>query len=708
MNINCFLLISALGFCTFWSSLTAQFVYFDASPENTKTVGGSPNFFFTNTQTSDDRWRERLGFGFDVLNNTGIYEKVAVVDADGVMLTTLMSGLNPGQEYAVYVLFLSDTSNNWRVHAGLDSATLTEFRPNSPANRITNLGQTSVLGSNRTQYMGFLGNTTTDSKGEINVFIDDTNATSGTGRSWYEGLAAGAPIPPVVPPGTIEVSPEGAWTWFNDERSIWHGGYLFVGYVANDGRYGVTRYDPASQTSSHMIVSTNTSQGKDDHNNPSLIALPNGNILAVYAGHGVESSFWYRESNVNFPSQNSDWGPEQTQVVPDRNTYSNTHHLSSEPNRIFNFHRSINFNPTLTISDDLGATWNSSIQLISTGGGGIRPYPKYYSNKTDRIDLIYTNGHPRNSRNSVYHLFYEGGNFCQTDGTVVKSLSNLPLQHDSGERGSVVYPYSASPWGPGEGPDDYIPSGRAWTWDICYQENGEPVCVFQVQRDNVTGSGWNHDRIYYYYARWTGSEWERRFIAQGGRGIYSSERDYGGGMTIDPENPHVVYISTNAADPFAIADLDNVPLQINERYELYRGVTGDGGETFEWEQLTFNSPSDHLRPIVTSGHGYDRHVLWFEGTYNHFSNYETRILVSSTSAPLFLEGSGFDSSGNFYLDVMGGTEGRMVTSTADLQLPFTEVPNVTATNNADGEVNRFLIPPSSQNSTANFFRVEEN
>ena len=124
------------------------------------------------------------------------------------------------------------------------------------------------------------------------------------------------------------------------------------------------------------------------------------------------------------------------------------------------------------------------------------------------------------------------------------------------------------------------------------------MCVFQVQKDNVTGTGWNHDRIYYYYARWTGTKWQRRFIAHAGRPLYSAEDEYGGGMCIDPEDPRVVYVSTNAANPFATSNIDDVPLRGNERYEIFRGFTDDGGLTFSWTQITNNSSADNLRPIV--------------------------------------------------------------------------------------------------------------
>lgn len=538
---------------------------------------------------------------------------------------------------------------------------------------------------NRTLRQAPLGKFTADTTGTLTVFIDDVAGSGEGNRIWYDGIGHKPALPldpaadedrdglnnaaealagtepylpdtdgdtysdsievaegsdpldpnsiPPLPGNAVEIAPDGAWTWFNDERAIVHQGSVFAGYVLGDGRYGITRYDPATGTAYPMILSTNASRQQDDHNNPSITVLPDGRLLALYAKHIAEPVFYQRTSLVPLPSSAADWGPEIANPLPANNTYNNTYLLSGESNRIYNFHRSINFNPTITVSNDLGATWLPSVQFISVGSGNVRPYPRYSSNGIDRIDLIYTDGHPRDVNNSIYHMFYRNGDFRKTDGSLVDTYASMPLDHQGGERGSVVYPYSGSAWGTGDGPDDWIPGGRGWTWDVHSSPGGAPVCVFQVQRDNVTGTGWNHDRIYYYYARWTGTAWQRRFIAQGGRPLYSAEDDYGGGMCMDPEDPRIVYISSNAANPFALGDIDNVPLRPSDRYEIWRGFTADGGLTFTWTPVTEDSAADNLRPIVPPDHGREELLLWFNGTYSTYTNYSTRVL-GRVGAPL--------------------------------------------------------------------------
>lgn len=665
-------------------------VYVDADNTNTVAASGAPSPFWTASLTTDNLWRKRTGFGFDVNSRREIFEKDASSGGNGVgdatPLRTTVASLQAGQSYGVYVCYLSATDAQWRVRAGISASPLIEFTSVMQTGRVTDLGPTSESGSNRRQYLGFVGNIAADSSGEIVVDIDDGEGTGDASRTWFEGVAIGSPytVPtaPALPAGAVEIASNGAWTWFNDERAIYHQGFLYSGYVLSDGRVGVTRYNPATQTGSQSILSTAASQQVDDHNNPSFTVLPNGRLLAVYSKHNVTADYFQRTSNVAAPATDADWGPEQKTVTPAVNTYANTYQLSAEANKIFNFHRCINFNPTLSISTNNGATWGTATQLISTGAGGTRPYGRYCSNLTDRIDMIYTDGHPRDADNSIYHLYYQNGTFRKSDGAMIRALANLPINHDVGERGSIVYQFSSASWGGGQGPNDWIPNGRAWTWDIQYDKGGKPVCTFQVQRDDVTGIGWNNDRIYYYYARWTGTSWQRRFIAHAGRPLYAGEDDYAGGMTIDPEDTRVVYISTNAASPFNLTDINNVPLNLNSRYELWRGFTRDGGSTFEWTPVTSNSAADNLRPIVPENHGRTRNVLWFFGTYNTYQNFSTQVIGLFGEARETLEdwrssynletGPSLDSDLDGLEDLLEYSLGGNPIDSADRQVPVLE------------------------------------
>ena len=607
---------------------------------------------------------------------------------------------------------------------------------------------------NRTLMQANLGVATSDASGSLKIYIDDFADGSVVPRTWYDGIGyklaqsldpaldedgdgltngqeashgtdpylvdtdgdsygdkveidAGADpldaasIPP-LPGNGLAIAPDGAWTWFNDERAIFHQGSLFTGYVKANGQYGITRYDPVAHEVFHMVISTAASQQQDDHNNPSITVLPDGKLLAIYSKHLGGSQFYQRTSLVPLPSSIADWGPEITVAMPNNHTYSNAYLLTGESNAIYNFSRCINFNPTLTKSFDNGVTWETPQQLIEVGTNNVRPYPRYCSNHTDRIDLIYTDGHPRDVDNSIYHMFYQAGALHQTDGTVVDTIANLPLDHQGGQRGSVIYQFSNAAWGAGQGPDDWIPGARGWTWDVHYGSGGHPACVFQVQTG--TDGTWATSRIYYYFARWNGTEWEKKFIAQGGRGIYAAESDYGGGMCIDPSHPNVIYISSNAANPFSLADVSNVPLRENARYELYRGVTNDGGQTFTWEQLTTNSERDNLRPIVPENHGYDRALLWFNGTYTSYTNFDTQVLAVLENELAVRSSSFGGNAGTLTWDSSPGRTYR-ITGSGDLTgFPHEAAAGIESQGGSTSHT--FAFPPPLQNAPKAFFRVE--
>jgi hypothetical protein len=250
----------------------------------------------------------------------------------------------------------------------------------------------------------------------INVYIDDTDTTSNANRTWYDGVSYGTvALPPEVEQGLI--TDDGVWTWFNDERAIWHNDILYTGHVKRNGKIAVTRYDPDTGTRSETELSTRTEV--DDHNNPALHVLPDGKILASYSRHSTDNFFCYRTSLTNSPSTIADWGAEFTHGAT-KHSYANTYAMSAESNKIYTFSRAIGWNPNWSVSTDNGATWSTMKELVRNGGDSTRPYIRYSGNGVDAVDFIYNDGHPRNENNSVYHARIKGGNVLYTDGTVIK------------------------------------------------------------------------------------------------------------------------------------------------------------------------------------------------------------------------------------------------------------------------------------------------
>jgi hypothetical protein len=419
------------------------------------------------------------------------------------------------------------------------------------------------------------------------------------------------------------LTPDGAWTWYNDPRALFHNGILYFGYVRNaDGAATLSAFNPVNGVKTDLWTATRTE--KDDHDNPALLVRQDNTILALNARHSTDQFFAYRVALNTNPTHPTDWSAEQTVPATGAGlTYANPYQLSGESGKVYNFSRDLNFNPTVFTSADGGANWSGPQWFIQTGTGSIRPYVKYCSDYTKRIDFLYTDGHPRDVTNSLYHMYYESNALYKTDGTFLKSFTNLPVLHDSGERGSVIYQFSNAPTNDF---NDHIPTGRAWCWETTYQTNGAPVCVFTVQVDKVMGTNWYDDRIYYYYGRWTGTNWQKRFIARAGRPLFNPENDYAGGICLDPNDPNTIYMSSDAANPFDLSSISNVTLRANDRYEIWRGKTSDGGLTFSWTQITTNSAKDNLRPYIPRRQTGTPVVIWFRGTYTTFNSYNCEVV----------------------------------------------------------------------------------
>jgi hypothetical protein len=162
------------------------------------------------------------------------------------------------------------------------------------------------------------------------------------------------------------------------------------------------------------------------------------------------------------------------------------------------------------------------------------------------------------------------------------------------------------------------PTGEAWVWDIALDQSDNPVVAYSAHPDPL-----DHR---YRYARWNGDRWEDHEIAFAGKRLYERQKYYSGGIALDPDNTNVVYISADA-------DIRTGKPGRSGHYEIYRGVTDDGGRRWQWTPVTRSSQQDNLRPIVPSGHPGKTFVLWFRGDYRAYTDYETEI-VASTDADL--------------------------------------------------------------------------
>lgn len=391
----------------------------------------------------------------------------------------------------------------------------------------------------------------------------------------------------------------GAWTWFNDERAIFADSLLYIGYVDTAGYTSVTVHSMKSNNDP-LTFQLGSFREKDDHNNPAFTHLEDGGILATYAPHNSQPFWYWRFANIN-ESGSVNWTKERkTTQLNAHTTYSNLFQLAGENGRLYNFYRGTNFDPVYMTSQDDGLTWSEEHHFITSGGDRTRPYVKYASNGMNRMDMLFTQAHPRDAKTNIYHAYYRDGDMYQSNGSHIQPLPGKEMSPMPVEEGTLIY--------------DAEENGRAWVWDLEYFADGLPVAVFVSATDSTIGND-----LRYHYARWdqTENKWQVQEIAFAGTHLYDGENHYAGGITIDPADPTIVYTSS---------DVHPATNELTQHYQIYRGITSDKGSTWIWKELTPNAEEDNIRPYVPQGGQKYHAVLWLRGRYTSYQNYDTDIV----------------------------------------------------------------------------------
>jgi hypothetical protein len=456
------------------------------------------------------------------------------------------------------------------------------------------------------------------SGGTANRAGSSGSAHGGGGQAGAAG-AAGAPAGFPFDATPSMLTNDAGYCWFEDPRALFVGQSLVVGSVASGWQDASKRGDIEAivhdfESGETIVTELHDRLELDDHDSPAFLARPDGKLLAMYAKHGSENHFYYR---VSSGASLTTWDAERTftPTSSTRLTYSNLFLLTSENNRIYDFYRGLDdsYKPSFAYSDDGGDTWQSGNIVINVPSTQKhRPYVRYVSNGTDTVHLLYTEAHPRDYDNSLYHVFYRADSLHQSDGTELHPLSQGLTQPTEG---TLIF----------QGDADHV----AWGMDLELDADQRPVAAYSVQVGSASlPTGQGGEDIRYRYARWDGTSWQDFPLAYGGSRLYSGEDDYSGLASIDPADANVVYLSTNA-DPVTGEPL--VSTSDNERhYELFRATTSDGGQSWEFAPITSNSTVDNLRPVVPPPSADGRRALvWLRGAYRSYTDYQQELVMVS-------------------------------------------------------------------------------
>ena len=401
--------------------------------------------------------------------------------------------------------------------------------------------------------------------------------------------------------GLVVLEDDGAWCWFQDERAVFAGNRLVVSTVSHAGDIQVSSFDVATGERDHGALRRRLE--RDDHDAASLMVRPDGRLTAFYTRHdGFQSMYWRTQVGDDL----SLWDAERELTIDDDITYSNPFLLSGEgagEPRLFLWFRGIEYSPTVAFSDDLGDTWSEPTQVVHSQTLGVagrtnqRPYVKYASNGRDTIHLIYTEGHPNElGSTSLYHLVYSHGQLQRSDGAVVGSIMAGEDPSLPPDAGTLVHDGTQS---------------TAWVWDVALDRHEHPVFVY---------AAYDHDHVATYrYARFDGRNWQTFPIAFAGTPLYPAQQYYAGGISLDPDDTNIVYLSTNVDPVTGAASFAH--------REIFRGVTRDGGATWSFTQVTHDSTIENMRPVVPAHHSMATAVAWMQGTYTSYLDWNTRIVA---------------------------------------------------------------------------------
>ena len=414
----------------------------------------------------------------------------------------------------------------------------------------------------------------------------------------------------------VVLNDDAGWCWFQDERALVVGNRLVFGSVAA-GRADASRRGAVEATSVDLRTGSATRfrlsatpverEGRyDDHDAPAFVVRGDGRILGAWAGHGFDNRILSRVTRE--PDDPTSWSEERT-FVPSPSSkvsYTNLARLAAEHGRIYDFFRGLDdrFKPSVAWSDDGGERFTSGGVVIDVPAAfRHRPYVKYASDGKGTVHLVYTEGHPRDFDNSLYHLYYRDGKLHRSDGSVIRSLAEGLREPAEGTR---IFQGD--------------PRNVAWVSDLELDALGHPFVAYSVQKDSAglpPGQGGSDHR--YRLARWTGKAWEDHELAFAGTRLYAGEDDYTGGVALVPGEPTRVFVSTNA-DPTTGAPLVSAA-DAARHWEIFRGETRDAGRSWRFQPVTRGSSADNLRPIVPRSRERGDVLLWLRGTYRSYTDY---------------------------------------------------------------------------------------
>lgn len=409
------------------------------------------------------------------------------------------------------------------------------------------------------------------------------------------------------------------------------------GLVPAVGRYDHTKriYEVGHPRGSSYAALGGTSQ---DHNSPAVLVLANGKILCCY---GYYQGAAYASISTNAGDVMGGWT--ETQVYDgssNLNAYAQLCQTTDSQATIWWFFRNgssgtrqIAFR--INQGGGAGGSWTaqgSTIKLIASTSQ--RPYFRI-ARSGNRIDLLYTDGHPAEvSTNSLYHLYLtissDGTQFSafKSDGTLIDTWA---ITGGTGTVNSTTFPLAVT-----AGTKIYDGTTNKCSLIDLRHVAGTLTAIYPVystttqtddthkyRRATYDGSAWTHEDICY-----AGDSTSPGTAGRVPQWLYpdasTTEPEFSPGACLDPNTADRVYVGKKYAD-------GDVRIQQWDK---------SGGTWSKTSDLTGASGNGKVnaRPVPISGAS-PTNILWFTAsTYTSLSSFTT-VTPGMITAPTLYRSS---------------------------------------------------------------------
>lgn len=302
------------------------------------------------------------------------------------------------------------------------------------------------------------------------------------------------------------------------------GGRIVFGTTTQEAMIG--DYDPAARKA--RIKSVGRWDARDDHNNPALVALPDGHLVYVGSAHTTNMPQITGKTATPLDAMSVDARQFQPPGITGT-TYANVFRLEGEAGAPIYLCGRVGGNDAtyqvyLARTYDLGVTWETVGYLIGTIGQ--RPYINMCKSSPTRLDFFLTYRHPERTNPGLAHFSYEGGAFRNSLGRPIGHVSTLPLDLSKATR---VFDGTLEP---------------ANSWNQHIDRIGNRICFVGTVNDftRIMGAGFSGYYIRGVYDLDNPGAWLVEHICHAGPGSSASPW-YFPGACVDLEDEDVCYAS---------------------------------------------------------------------------------------------------------------------------------------------------------------------